>query len=697
MKRLVCTIAAAASVLGLATATLPAQASVGADSSAVTTYLVVLREAPAASYQGGTDGYSATAPAAGARFDNTSAAVSAYRAHLTAEQHGLLAQLGGPAELYSYTTALNGFAAALTAEQVKTLQVDSRILLVQPDSRVTVDGSRGAAQSAAAGPPSADPATTDLWGQVGGPEQAGRGVVVGVIDTGVWPDNPSLAGIPTTPEVRASRYPGFTGICQRGPGWTSSTCTSKVIAARFFARGFGEANVATSDYLSPRDGSGHGTSVAAIAVGNAGVDTRIGHQDFGHISGLAPGAALSVYKACWTAPDPSRDGCDVADTLRAIDQAVADGVDVINYSVGDAATDLADPVQLAFLNATVANVFVSAPAGNGGPGEGTVQHPAPWVMTTGANTREVFEGGVQLGSGPTLVGAMLSDRRVGPAPLIYGRDVAAGGVAAGRSALCYPGSLDATRVDGAIVVCDRGVTSRVSKSAAVAQAGGRAMVLANIAAGGVDADLHRVPTVHLTAVAAARVKAYLARAGSDATATIVPDATNHPLVPAVADFSGRGPTEASGGDLLKPDLTAPGVSVISAIAPPARSAQAGTEQLWDVESGTSIAAPHVAGVAAVVRAGHPSWSPAAVKSALMTTAQPLAGASNPLSRGAGELHPTAVLDPGLVYDTSAAQWAGLLRSPSAGDPSDVNAQSINARSINAASIAVGDLVSRRTV
>ncbi len=706
VRRLVCTLAAAAmlAAIGLGTSARSAQAGPFVNQTGSTrVYLVVMREAPVASYHGGTGSFAPTAPRPGQRFDNSAAAAVAYRTYLTSRQATLLDRLGNPAAMYSYTTALNGFAAALSADQVKTLQSMREVLLVEADSRVSLEGSsalapRGLGRSAATGLATADAARNALWRQVGGPEKAGQGVVIGVIDTGLWPDNPSLAGLPVDAGELAASYPGFSGICQPGAGWRPATCSSKVVAARYFVAGFGRSNVATSDYLSPRDASGHGTGVAAIAAGNAGVDTRIGHQDFGHISGLAPAAALSIYKACWTAPDPAQDGCDVADTVKAIDQAVADGVDVINYSIGDLSPTLADPVQLALMNAAAANVFVAAPAGNGGPAPSTVQFPAPWATTTGANTQSVFEGGVRLGSGTTVVGAMLSNKQVGPSPLVYAGDVAAAGVSAHRAALCYPTSLDAQRVDGAIVVCDRGVTSRVSKSAAVAQAGGRAMVLVNTVPGSVDADLHRVPTVHLDTTAAARVKAYLDRAGQGATATIVPSATDHPPVPVVADFSGRGPAEATGGDILKPDLTAPGVSIISAVTPTPGPGQSGSDQQWDVQSGTSVATPHVAGVAAVVRAVHPAWSPAATKSAMLTTATALRAVSSPLDRGAGELDPTAVLTPGLVYDAGADDWAALLDGQGLRIAGlSVRSEAVAARDVNAASISVGDLVGRQTV
>lgn len=686
--------AATALVVGAAVTSLAAAGAAAASAPVqgqARTYLVVLRQAPTASYVGGLPGLARTAPAPGTRYDDSRPAVAAYRSYLLAGQRALLAGIGNPTPLYLYTTALDGFAVRLTPGQASTLEASSQVLEVQPDAKVHLDSASIHSRFGAAA--SQPGAPTGLWDLVGGAAHAGRGIVIGVVDSGVWPDNPSLAGIPATAAAVASRYPGFTGTCQSGDRWNARTCDSKVIAADFFVSGFGADNVASSDFLSPRDGSGHGTGVAAIAAGSSGVDTSIGDQSFGHISGIAPAAAVADYKACWTAPDPSGDGCDTADTLAAIDRAVADGVDVLDYSIGGTSTSLSSPVELAFLNAAAANVFVATSAGNGGPGPSTVQHPSPWVTTVGANTHAVYQGGVRLGNGSSYIGAMLSDRSVGPVRLVAAGDAAAAGVPRAQAALCSPSSLDAAVVEGTIVVCERGVTSRVSKSAAVAQAGGRGMVLVNTQAEELDADLQSVPTVHLDSSDGAKVLAYIRAAGAGATATIDAGATSHPAVPEIAPFSARGPSAAVGGDLLKPDLTAPGVTVVSAAAPPSDGGR-----LWDVVSGTSMSAATVAGLAAVLEAAHPTWTPDLVHSALVTSATPLRGDDSPLVRGAGEADPTAALQPGLAFASGASQWAALLRGQGVRlDGLDHGTTELAPSALNQPSIAVGDLVGQTVV
>ncbi len=615
-------------------------------------YIVVLRDLPLATYDGSVPGYAATAPARGSRLRTDLPAAITYQTMLQDRQADVRAQLGDVAPVYSYTTVLNGFAAMLNNDQVKQLSKMPEVLTVEPSTKHQVD-------RAPSGPAAADTsARGGIWAGVGGPANAGRGVVIGVIDSGVWPENPSFAGVPLDANTLQRRYPGFTGSCPNGERWVESTCNAKLLAARYFVSGFGADNLSGTEFLSARDAAGHGSHTAAIAAGNTGVAVRIDDRDFGKISGIAPAAGLAIYKACWIAPDPADDGCTTADAVMAIDQAVSDGVDILNYSIsgaGSADHAATEVVELAFLNASGAGVFVATSAGDQGPGYGTVRHPSPWVTTVGATGRPDLHGAVFLGDGRRVEGMMISARGVRDRPLVYAGDARAPGVSARRAALCFPQSLDAAAVEAAIVVCDRGVNARLTKSLTVAQAGGAAMVLANTAAADTEADLHAVPTVHLERFDADTVKAYIDHAAK-ATASLrpLPDSTSPPEV---ADMSGRGPVNAVDGGVLKPDLTAPGIGILSAVSPPANFGR-----MWDFYSGSSMAAPRIAGLAAMIAAERPTWSPAAVKSALVTTASPLPATTTPFDAGAGKANTRRMLDPGLVYDAGLGDWLGSLRN-----------------------------------
>ena len=234
---------------------------------------------------------------------------------------------------------------------------------------------------------------------------------------------------------------------------------------------------------------------------------------------MAPAARLAVYKACWTAPDPAQDGCTTADTVAAIDAAVADGVDVLNYSVSGS-DRLDDSVERAFLGAATAGVFVAASAGNQGSAAGTVAHVSPWVTTVAASTHHAFQGGVRLGDGQEHVGAMVSDQPVRSAPLVLGTDVAAPGADADAARLCEAGTLDAAKAQGHIVVCDRGTAPASTSPPPSPHAGGAGMVLVNTRHQSTDADVHAVPTVHLDDAEGDAVKAYVRR---------VPDEERHDL------------------------------------------------------------------------------------------------------------------------------------------------------------------------
>ena len=611
-------------------------------------YLVVLRDVPLATYAGTISGYAATIPTKGTRFAAARPTVRAYRALLESRQDGVLSSIGEARVVYSYTTVLNGFAAMLTEAQVKQLSMMPQVLTVERSTKQHLDGASSPAASVD------DLTAPGRWSQVGGPANAGRGVVIAMIDSGIWPENPSLAGLPTDAQMMAQRYPGFTGACRPAERWPAETCDAKVVSARYFVEGFGADSLSNSEYLSPRDAHGHGSQTAGIAAGNPGVAVTVGDQDFGRISGAAPAAGVAVYKACWLAPDPDDDGCTTADTVKAVDQAVSDGVDVLSYPISGDEGAVTDVVELAFLHASGAGVFVAASAGNTGPRPGGVTHVSPWVTTVGATDPLARRGDVVLGGGRHLEGMMIPGRAIRDRRLVYAADARLAGVSRREAAFCLPNSLDAGVVAGAVVLCDRGVNARLDKSTTVQQSGGSAMVLANTGRGTATADLHAVPTVHLDVAQGDTAKAYIDRSRAP-TASVVPR-PDFTRAPRVARFSGRGPVMSTDEGVLKPDITAPGVSVLSAVAPPADFGR-----LWDFDSGTSMATAHIAGLATMIRAQHPRWSPAEVKSALSTTASSLSTAESPLDQGAGGANLRRMLDPGLVYDVTMPDWLGYLR------------------------------------
>jgi subtilisin family serine protease len=272
-------------------------------------------------------------------------------------------------------------------------------------------------------------------------------------------------------------------------------------------------------------------------------------------------------------------------------------------------------------------------------------------------------------------------------------------------ALCYGEAdgavvLDPAIVAGKIVVCDRGVTARVNKSLAVMEAGGVGMILVNTSVNSINADFHFVPTVHLQSTDRTAVKAYAATPGATATinqATIVYNAP----APFTASFSSRGPLRAGGGDLLKPDLIAPGQDILAAVAPPGNY---GRE--FDLYSGTSMSSPHVAGLAALLKDLHPDWTPMMIKSALMTTAYDVLDGpnTNPLvifRQGAGHVKPNSAADPGLVFNSGWNDWlAFICATQPQGLDATCNAlwsmgYSKDASNLNVASIAIGDLAGVR--
>ncbi|WP_246093057.1 S8 family peptidase [Subtercola boreus] len=683
-------------------------------------YIVTLTNPSAATYEGGIDGFTATKPSAGDQMNARSAPVTSYTDFLAGRQKDVAASAGVSID-YSYTLALNAFSANLTAEQASALTSSKDVAQVTHDEIKHITA--------------AEPSTTYLgldgsngvWAQNGGVADAGKGIVIGDLDTGIAPENPSFAGdaLGTTPgdapyltdevtknhedtDIRFDKADGstFYGACVTGEEFAASDCSTKIVGARYYVDGFGQGNIgtaATGEYVSPRDGDGHGSHTASTAGGNNATEATIAGNSFGNISGVAPAAKIAVYKVCWSGPDPvgtDDDGCSTADMLAAIDQAVLDGVDVLNFSIGgSSAQTTVSLTDQAFLGAASAGIFVAASAGNSGPGASTLDNASPWYTTVAASTIPSYEATATLGDGSKFAGGSITVQPGDEAPvegdLVRADLVKNASASVADALLCAPNSLDPSKIAGKIVFCQRGVYDRTAKSAEVKRGGGIGMLLVNKTGSSIDLDEHSVPTVHLDAPAWDATYAYSAKSGATVTFTKGNTAGASPAVPVLAGFSSHGPVLADGSDILKPDITAPGVAILAAAA----NAE-GADPTWEFLSGTSMAAPHIAGLAALYLGVHPKASVSEIKSAMMTTATNTvssdgAAVEDVFGQGAGEVTPTKYFDPGLLYLNGVDDWYSYLE----GIGYDVGRtpKPIDASDLNLASIAIGSLTGTQTV
>ncbi len=669
----------------------------GAAAYAQTTkvYVVQLKDEPAASYQGTTAGYAATQAAPGTSFKSRTPAALAYGGYLRSKQLSVLSTVPGGTAISQFDTVFNGFSAVLTPAQAAQLSLNANVASVTEDQLMTpatISTPTFLGLTAPGG----------IWSQTAnGVAIKGEDMILGDVDLGIWPESPSYAdhvdgdGKPTfTGGTLAYGPPPATwhGSCVAGDAFNPvAACNNKLIGAKFYSANLlAGRTIHWTSFNSPRDDlggatghGGHGDHTASTAAGNDKVSAIVSGVTMGLASGMAPRARIAAYKVCFTfvnaaATDGtgSQNSCSQADSVAAIDQAVRDGVNAINFSISGATNTTNDIVEQAFYRATLAGVFVAAAAGNDGP-TNTVNHPGPWLATVAAATHDrLMAGDVNLGNGAKYTGASLNVNPLGSAPLIRAEDAALG---AGSANLCFSNAaaaaaagqtvLDPAKVAGKVVICTRGTNARVDKSLAVLNAGGVGMVEVDNGAGLV-AEVHSVPTVHVSAADGAAIKAYAAAGGSP-TAAESAFYFGHQPAPTIAAFSGRGPDMAD-ANILKPDLAAPGVGVIASVTPAYTQAQrdalaAGTLQgtpAWASYDGTSMATPHVTGIALLLKQAHPTWSPAAIKSAMMTTAfdtlnDGLAGMQNgklPWSQGAGFISPNKAIDPGLVYDMGKADF-----------------------------------------
>ncbi|CAN1332597.1 Subtilisin-like protease SBT5.6 [Linum perenne] len=431
----------------------------------------------------------------------------------------------------------------------------------------------------------------------------GKSIIVGVLDSGVWPESESFSdeGIEAIPK-------SWKGICQTGQDFNSSHCN------KGFQKYYGKLNE-TEDYRSPRDKDGHGTHTASTVVGRQVHNvSAFGGFARGTASGGAPLARLAVYKKS------VGNTCFEEDMLAAMDQAIADGVHVISISIGTKTpvNHTEDVLSIGAFHASKNNIVVVCAAGNAGPTPATLANPPPWIMTVGASSLDrAFHGPVLLGNGKTITGQTVTPGKLDKVlPLIYAADAVHPKVPKNETNQCLANSLLPEKVKGKIVVCMRGTGLRVAKGVEVKRAGGAGFILGNAAANGDEP------------------------------------------APFMASFTSRGPNVIH-PYVLKPDISAPGINILAAwsqASSPTKLSEDNRITKYNIESGTSMACPHVAGLAALLRAIHPTWSTAAIRSAIITTGGAITDASGktatPFEFGSGHFRPSKAADPGLVYDAS---------------------------------------------
>ncbi|CAH9133520.1 unnamed protein product [Cuscuta epithymum] len=574
--------------------------------------------------------------------------------------HGGRAEEAKASHVYSYKNGFNGFAAKLTPDQATEIAKMPAVVCVFPNAKRILHTTRSWDFLGLGGQETMEVPGFSTENQVN--------VIIGFIDTGIWPESPSFsdADMPQVPER-------WRGQCQTGEAFNASTCNRKIVGARYYTNGYEaeeEEVVGKESFKSARDSLGHGSHTASTAAGRHVANMSYkGLLASGEARGGAPQSRIAIYKACWNS------GCYDADLLAAFDDAIGDGVDVVSLSLGPDAPQVDyfnDAISVGSFHAVSHGIAVVASAGNQGF-QGSATNLAPWIITVAAtSTDRDFTSHILFGNGVNLTGESLSLLEMTNSTIIIPASTAFNGYFTPyQSSYCLESSLNRTKATGKVLVCqhaESSTESKVAKSVVVKDAGGIGMVLIDDA----DKDV-AVPFVIPAAIVGKqtgdKILSYINRTRLPLSRILsAKTVLGTRPAPRVAAFSSRGPNSVT-PEILKPDIAAPGLNILAAWSP-----EAAAKVNYNVLSGTSMACPHVTGIIALIKAVHPSWSPSAIKSAIMTTATVLNKLHKPISvdpdgrranafdYGAGFISPTRVLDPGLVYDAQPTDYKAFLCS-----------------------------------
>jgi len=712
-------------------------------------YIVQLKSPSAAELHATTASRAMGVPTTGTaqlplRFNSNSAFIESHIQQLDNEQAAIINKVGGNVEqIYNYRYSLNGFAARMSPAQANKLEHMDEVLEVWEDEVRPLATNHSATFL--------ELFDTD-FGLRGSLD--GDGIVIGIIDSGIAPNHPALQDRREADMPRACRSSwgettilglwlcrsfkkledvqlfeppeNWNGICQVGPQFAEEDCNNKMIGARFFPDGaMATGPIENGEIFSARDVDGHGTHIATTAAGNK-VQASIFGTFLGYAEGMAPGARIATYKACWLRPGATRAACNTSDLANAIDMAVADGVDIINYSIGSSLFTITAPDDIALLAAAKAGVLAVVAAGNEGPNYQTITSPAgnPAVITTAASSRDGTHAkeALQVKSPPGVSGKYavleaaftpaLSDRDPLEAELVLvddGDESLPDGSAGTLIDGCQSFVND-TEMTGNIAFIQRGGCNFDQKVANADAAGAIATVVFNLSGPPiVMTGVSGLSDIPALMIGAADGNLLLDELNSEQVIEVVLDKSFFLTVEDTGNvlgaFSSRGPGTVP--DILKPDVTAPGINILSGHTPDAVATAPG--EFFSFLTGTSMAAPHISGVAALIKQAHPDWTPAAIKSALMTTARQdvrMADESNiiPFDFGSGHIVPNAANDPGLVYDITDDEYDAFscgVASPaipqSRCDALEAAGHSFEAADLNQPNITVSRLTASRTI
>ncbi|XP_028772578.1 subtilisin-like protease SBT5.3 [Neltuma alba] len=587
--------------------------------------------------------------------------------------HEILASVSGSfdeakaAAVHHYAKSFRGFSAMLTPEQADEL--------AEHDSVVSVFESKMNRLH-----------TTRSWHFLGSdsvyngdylPMDPRSNVIVGVVDSGIWPESKSFNddGLGPVPEK-------FKGECVNGENFTQAHCNKKIIGARFYSKGF------TTDFgplqsqnrtffMSARDSDGHGTHTASTIAGSIVTDASLFGMAKGTARGGAPGARLAIYKACWF------DMCSDADILSAMDDAIHDDVDILSLSLGPKPPQpiyFEDAVSIGTFHAFRRNILISASVGNS-VFPRTACNVAPWILTVAAGSidRE-FHSNILLGNSKVLKGFSLNPIKMEQSySLIDGKNAAAPAIPSRNASFCHHNTLDPALIEGKIVVCtiETFADDRRAKAITIKQGGGVGMILIDHNAKDLGFQFV-IPSTIIGQGAVEELQAYM-KTDRNPSARILSTITVADVKPApeVAAFSSVGPNIIT-PDIIKPDITGPGLNILAAWSPLATEETVEHRSIdYNIISGTSMACPHITAVAALLKSSQPSWGPAAIMSAIITSAttmdnihgligrDPNGTQATPFDYGSGHINPVAALKTRLVYDFDSHDVLNFLCSAGA--------------------------------